>query len=171
MNLTGKASTLALMSIRLTAMMLIAITLGASPAAAEWVQKTGETMSIWSDAGTTIKDEYAREDVMPRMEIRCEQGGALAARIDWGRFISSFSTEVGFKVDNGNFIWLKWKVDGSEKITLSPSADDSRRLLTSMSGGKTLTVDVAPYSEGPIVVTFDLAGFTEVLDSLRADCQ
>ena len=88
MNLTGKASTLTLMSIRLTAMMLIAIILGASPAAAEWVQKTGETMSIWSDAGTTIKDEYAREDVMPRMEIRCEQGGALAARIDWGRFIS-----------------------------------------------------------------------------------
>ena len=53
MNLTGKASTLTLMSIRLTAMMLIAIILGASPAAAEWVQKTGETMSIWSDAGTT----------------------------------------------------------------------------------------------------------------------
>ena len=74
-------------------------------------------------------------------------------------------------MDNGNFIWLKWKVDGSEKVTLSPSADDSRRLLTSVSGGKTLTVDVAPYSEGPIVVTFDLAGFTEELDSLRADCQ
>ncbi len=73
--------------------------------------------------------------------------------------------------DDGRFMWLKWRVDGSEKVTYSPSADDSARLIEAMKSGQTLTVDVTPYSEGPVVVTYDLAGFSESLDALRASCQ
>ena len=67
-------------------------------------------------------------------------------------------------------MWLKWKVDSSEQVTLSPSADDTQRLLDAMDGGSLLTVDVSPYSEGPVVVTFDLAGFAEARASLEAAC-
>ena len=96
----------------------------------------------------------------PRIEFHCSPADGAQSRpaSDWRRFISSFSTEVGFKVDDGKFTWLKWKVDGSEKVTMSPSADDTRlKLIDATVGGNELLVDVTPYSEGPVTVTFDLA--------------
>ena len=144
----------------------------ASMAAGLWQSGSGEVEWISQNAGNTIKDETAQKDVTPRIEFRCTPGDpAITARVDWSRFISSFSTEVGFKVDDGRIMWLKWRVDSSEKVTYSPSGDDSARLIEAMKGGQTLTVDVAPYSEGPVVVTYDLAGFSESLDALRASCQ
>ena len=151
--------------------LLFIVCLWACAASAEWVHESGDVEAIASDAGSTIKDEYAKNDVTPRMSFQCAPGdAAVTARIDWGRFISSFSTEVGFKVDDGKFMWLKWKVDGSEKVTLSPSADDTARLTSAMREGKLLTVDVSPYSEGPVVVTFDLEGFAEALAALESGC-
>lgn len=150
---------------------MIVASLWVTQAAAEWMRESGEVESIASDAGNTIKDEYAQNDVRPRMMFQCAPGDpAITARIDWGRFISAFSTEVGFKVDDGKFMWLKWKVDSSEQVTLSPSPDDTRRLLEALQGGSVLTVDVSPYSEGPVVVTFDLTGFAEALSALQASC-
>jgi len=141
-------------------------------AAGQWKPASGEVESISQDAGNTIKDEYAQNDVTPRIEFRCTVGDpSVIASIDWGRFISAFSTEVGFKVDDGKFMWLKWKVDGSEQVTYSPSVDDSAKLIEALSAGSTLTVDVSPYSEGPVVVTYDLAGFTAALEGLRESCQ
>lgn len=143
----------------------------ASVSSNPWVYESGDVQSISSVADNTIRDESAQNEVTPRIEFRCDQGGnRITAQIDWGRFISSFSTEVGFKVDDGKFMWLKWKVDSSEKITLSPSADDTQRLLDAMVGGSLLTVDVSPYAEGPVVVTFDLTGFAEARDALQASC-
>lgn len=150
---------------------MIVASLWVTQAAAEWMRESGEVESIASDAGNTIKDEYAQNDVTPRMMFQCAPGDpAITARIDWGRFISAFSTEVGFKVDDGKFMWLKWKVDSSEQVTLSPSPDDTRRLLEALQVGSVLTVDVSPYSEGPVVVTFDLTGFAEALSALQASC-
>jgi len=141
-------------------------------AAGQWTPASGEVESISQDAGNTIKDEYAQNDVTPRIEFRCTTGDpSVLASVDWGRFISAFSTEVGFKVDDGKFMWLKWKVDGSERVTYSPSVDDSAKLIDAMSNGETLTVDVSPYSEGPVVVTYDLAGFAAALEGLRKNCQ
>lgn len=140
-------------------------------AAGQWTAATSEVESIAQDAGNTIKDEYARNDVTPRMELRCTPGDpTVTARIDWGRFISAFSTEVGFKIDDGKFMWLKWKVDGSERVTYSPSGEDTAKLIEAMTAGATLTVDVSPYSEGPVVVTYDLAGFPAELEALRNRC-
>ena len=141
-------------------------------AAGQWQPASGEVESISQLAGNTIKDETAQNDVTPRLEFRCTPGDpTVTARVDWGRFISSFSTEVGFKVDDGRFMLLKWNVDSSEKVTYSPSADDSARLIEAMRAGRTLTVDVTPYSEGPVVVTYDLAGFADSLEALRATCE
>jgi len=132
----------------------------------------GEVAMLYQDAGNTIRDEYATKDVTPRLSFSCVPGDpSITARIDWKRFISSFSTEVGFKVDDGRFSWLKWKVDGSEKVTISPSADDSGKLLTMMGAGEKLKVEISPYSEGPVEVDFALAGFAEALESLKGRCQ
>ena len=57
--------------------------------------------SLQQDSANTIKDEYATKDVTPQLTFRCAPGDpAITARIDWRRFVSSFNTEVGFKVDD-----------------------------------------------------------------------
>jgi hypothetical protein len=132
----------------------------------------GEVAVLYQAAGNSIKDESASADVTPRLEIRCSPGDpSLTARIDWQRFISSFSTELGFKVDDGRFTWLKWKTDSSEQVTLSPSAEDTATLIRLMGSGSRLTVEVTPYSEGPVEVGFDLTGFDEALLALQDACR
>jgi len=127
--------------------------------------------SLQQDSLTTIKDEYAKQDLSPKLEFRCMPGDpAITARIDWQRFISSFSTELGFKVDGGRFTWLKWKVDQSNKVTFSPSAADSQKLIDLALGGEKLLVEVTPYSGSPVTVAYDLAKFSGALAELQERC-
>lgn len=127
--------------------------------------------SLWQDSLTNIKDEDAKKDLQPQLQFRCTPGDpAITAQIDWQRFISSFSTELGFKVDGGKFTWLKWKVDQSNKITLSPSADDSQKLVDLALGGDKLLVEVTPYSQSPVTVEYDVTEFSAALVKLREQC-
>jgi hypothetical protein len=132
----------------------------------------GSVVSMRQDSSKTIKDESAANEVTPVLEFRCTPGDqTVTARIDWQRFISSFSTEVGFKVDGGRFTWLKWKLDPSEQVTYSPSAADSQKLIDALKAGSELLVEVSPYSQGPETAEFDLAGFSDALESLVNECQ
>ncbi len=143
-----------------------------------WVLTLGEDSSSYEvvallqqDSANTIKDEYATKDVVPQLMFRCVPGDpTITARIDWQRFISSFNTEVGFKVDDGKTLWLKWGVDRSNKITVSPSADDSRSLVEHLQEGKSLRVEVSPYSEPPVTAEYDLTGFAKGLKALLKEC-
>jgi type VI secretion system protein VasI len=153
-------------------------TIFAQEMAGRWTLAIGEdpssyevVASLQQDAANTIKDEYATKDVTPVLSLRCAPGDpAVTARIDWQRFISSFNTEVGFKVDGGKTLWIKWGVDRSNKITLSKSADDSKALLAHLADGKSLQVEVTPYSESPVTVEFDLAGLAQGLEQLHKEC-
>ena len=128
-------------------------------------------MSLQQDSSTTIKDENATKDVVPRLSFRCRPGAAnVIARIDWGRFISSFSTEAGFKVDDGKRTWLKWKVDSSEQVTISPGTDDTQRLVSQLLPGERLEVEISPYSASPVTVQFELSDLEAGLSALKAAC-
>jgi len=131
-----------------------------------------EVFVLRQNSSATIKDASAKNDVTPQLEFRCSSGDpTVTARIDWQRFISSFSTEAGFKVDGGKFTWLKWKVDSSEKITISPSAADSQRLMDLLGNGKELLVDISPYSAAPVQAYFDISTLSTELSSLTVNCQ
>jgi hypothetical protein len=124
------------------------------------------------EGNRTLTVGDATIDVNPRLAFRCVPGKAeITARIDWQRFISSFNTEVGFKVDGGKFVWVKWGVDQSNKITMSKTASDSQALIDHLASGSELLVEISPYSESPVTVQYDLGGLSEGLDALRAECQ
>ena len=132
----------------------------------------GSAVALYQDSSKTISDEAATGEVRPRLEFRCTSGDeTVIARINWNRFISSFSTEVGIKVDGGRFMWLKWKMDQSEQSTVSPSASDSQKLIEALSAGTGLLVEVSPYSMGPETAEFDLTGLADSLAALTARCQ
>ncbi len=146
--------------------------------AGHWILASSEdpsipnpTVVLRQDSATTIKDEAAEDDVTPRLRFRCAPGDtSITASIDWRRFISSFSTEAGFKVDDRRFLWLKWKVDQTKQVTSSPSTEDTRKLTTLLKSGRKLLVEITPYSESPVTVEFDLTGFADAIDALAAHC-
>lgn len=156
---------------KLTAILILLPAASWAGADANWLLETADGISISQDADNTIRDESYTKEVTPNMALLCSGGGSITAQIDWKRFISSFSTEVGFKVDGGKFTWLKWKVDGSEKVTLSPSADDTGKLIDALGMGNSLLVEITPYAEGPVEANFDLTGFAEKLDKLKDACR
>lgn len=144
----------------------------------DWILAVGEdsstnetVASLRQDSQGTIKDEYAKQDLHPQLIFRCVPGNAtIMARIDWQRFISSFNIELGFKVDGGKYTWSKWKVDQSNKVTLSPSVADSQKLIDLVLGGEKLLVEVTPYSQSPVTVEYNLVGFSVALEKLRQLC-
>lgn len=145
----------------------------------KWTVAVGEDSSsyetvatLYQDSSNSIKDEYATKDINPQLAFRCAPGNPeVSVRIDWRRFISSFNTEVGFKADDGKTLWQKWGVDQSNKITLSKSPADSQSLIDYLANGSSLQVEISPYSEPPVTVEYDLAGFPAALEKLRAECQ
>lgn len=144
-----------------------------------WILSTGEdpdrsetVSSLHQESSTSIKNEAWTAEVVPQLAFHCSPGdAAIVSRIDWRRFISSFKTEIGFKVDDGKRTWLKWGVDGSEKVTISPSADDTAKLVAQLLGGEKLEVRISPYSQGPVDANFDLTAFDEALQVLKASCK
>jgi len=140
--------------------------------AAQWTLGTDIETSrpaLSQSSTKSVRDEGATGDVTPVFSFRCDP--PIVARIDWQRFISSFSTEVGFKVDDGKFTWLKMKVDDSEQVTYSASSDDTQKLVDLFATGAKLTVEVSPYSESPITAEFDLDAFESTLGVLEANCR
>lgn len=129
-------------------------------------------ISLQQKSADSILDEYGKIKIHPVFEFRCAAGSdtAVAFRIDWRRFISSFNTEVGFRVDGGKVLWLKLGVDRSNKVTLSKSAADVGKLISRLSDGDIVEVEVAPYSEPSVFVRFDLSSFGDGLSELKKTC-
>lgn len=133
---------------------------------------TWETVHVLSQASDdSIADEYGEKQVQPVIELRCTEGnGAVDLQIDWQRFVSSFNTEAGFKVDDGNREWIDLGVDDSNRITIARRESDVSALLERMAGGDALSVEIIPYSESSVTVGFSLVGADTALEGLRAAC-
>lgn len=130
------------------------------------------SVAIVQESPDAIADESASDEVHPVLDFRCPArgDGTVTLQIDWRRFISSFNTEVGFRVDGGKATWIKMGVDSSNKITLGKAADTTK-LINTIAGGKTLNVEVAPYSEPSVFVNFDVSTLPAALEKLRDACQ
>lgn len=147
----------------------------AAPAAAEWTlaedagSYAGRQLLSQASADR-IADEYASKEVAPVISFFCADGAdTIAMQIDWRRFISSFKTEAGFKIDDGSAEWFKLDIDSSNKITTATPADTAA-LIEMSHAGSVLQVEIAPYSEPSVFVTFDVATLAEQLSRLRDTC-
>jgi hypothetical protein len=163
---------------------LAALAVTAAPAFADsppetWALSVGRDPVSWEnvatltiDATTEIANEYATKQVRPKLNFRCTPGGGgpVSLRVDWQRFISSFNTEVAFKADEKDLMLVNWGVDKSNKITQPRASSDSRELMAYLKGARRLQVEVIPYSESLLTVSFDLSGIDSALDSLARKC-
>ncbi|MEM9209572.1 MAG: hypothetical protein AAGA61_10010 [Pseudomonadota bacterium] len=132
-----------------------------------------ETVRVLAQTSSdSIADEYSNKQVNPVIQFRCTEGGdsSVSMQIAWQRFISSFNTEAGFQVDDGKRNWIKLGVDDSNAVTRSRSESDVTTLIASLSAGTSLSVEIEPYSEPAVRVSFDLRGFAAGIAALREAC-
>jgi len=135
---------------------------------------SGETITwLQQQSLDAIRDESGKETIYPLIGFECVPGSEpnIRLRIDWRRFISSFSTEVGFQADDGKTVWLKFAVDSTNNVTVSRSRADVRKLLQLLSNAKTVKLEIAPYSEPSIFANFDTSTFNSALDTLNEICE
>jgi len=134
---------------------------------------SGEAIvALQQEASDRIPDTSGKDKVTPLLEFHCVagRGEAIQFRVNWKRFISSFNTEVGFRVDGGKTLWLKLGVDASNEITHAKSSSDIAKIIEQFSSGNTAELDVAPYSEPSVLVHFDISTFKAALESLKQSC-
>jgi hypothetical protein len=152
----------------------------AAELAGHWTLAAGRDEQSWEDVVTLsvdsqneIADEYATKKVHPQLAFHCIVGGdgTVSARVDWRQFISSFNTEVGFKADERELLLVNWGVDKSNKITMPRGMKDGNDFVDYVKGASKLQVEVIPYSESLITVSFDISGIDDELESLVAECQ
>ena len=129
-------------------------------------------LSLQQESADTILGEDGKTGVRPVLEIQCTPKVANSTnfRIDWRRFISSFNTEAGFRVDGGKASWIKLGVDRSNKITLSRSAADVDKIIVKIANAEKLEIEIAPYSEAPVFAGFDVSTFTSAMARLLDAC-
>lgn len=135
---------------------------------------SGETIAwLRQQSADSIPAESGTETVYPVMGFQCSPGTEpnIRLRIDWRRFIASFNTEVGFRVDGGKPLWLKLGVDPKNTVTMSKSSADVRKLLQQLSNAATVELEVAPYSEPSVFVNFDISTFGSAFTVFRESCQ
>ncbi|MEQ9563977.1 MAG: hypothetical protein RLN69_15765 [Woeseiaceae bacterium] len=152
----------------------------AADLADHWTLASGRDEQSWEDvvmlsveSQNEIADEYATKNVHPQLAFQCVGGGdgTVSARVDWRRFISSFNTEVGFKADDRELLLVNWGVDKSNKITMPRGKKDGDDFIDYLKGASKLQVEVIPYSESLITVSFDISGIDDALQSLIAECR
>lgn len=135
---------------------------------------TWETVHVLSATSLdTIPDENGAEEVRPVLSFRCTEGGdgKVVLAIDWRRFVSSFNTEAGFRLDEGDRNWIDMRVDDSNRITTARNDSDASALLDGLQGADDLSVEIVPYSESAVTVGFDAAGFAGSAESLVVACR
>lgn len=131
-----------------------------------------EALVLARPAGETVRDENGTEDVRPVLELRCTPpGGPLELGVDWGRFISSFGTEIGVSVDGGEQAWFDVRVDESNRVTRTDRPADVEAIMAMLEAGDTLAVEVPPYAGAPITVTFGLDGYAAAAREFEARCE
>lgn len=131
-----------------------------------------EAVVLARSAGETVRNENGTKDVRPVLELRCTPpGGSPELSVDWGRFISSFGTEIGLSVDGGEQAWFDVKVDDSNRITRTDRPADVEAMLAMLEAGDTLAIEVPPYAGEPITVTFGIDGYAAAAAEFEARCR
>ena len=134
---------------------------------------SGEAVAfLRQESRESIRDESGKNSLYPVFEFRCipSRDPGIRFQIDWRRFISSFNTEVGFRVDGGKALWLKLGVDQTNRITLSKSSKDVNKLIQLFGDATTVELEIAPYSEPSVFVRFDISSFNSAVETLNERC-
>jgi len=120
------------------------------------------TLSL--EANESVGARYRR--VTPTLILRCKER-KTDAYISWDAYLGLEQTTVLTRLDDRPASKSEWSLSTDNKATFAPQA---KTFIKGLLGHSRLVSQVTPYSESPVLVTFDLAGLDAALKPLSDAC-
>jgi hypothetical protein len=105
--------------------------------------------------------------VTPVLTVACSNG-QLSGFINWSYYLGLGSVAARFRFDKNRAYMESWDTYGDHKAMFFP--DDARNLVKRLVAHNKLLVQVAPFSELPVMAEFNIAGLSSHLDEIKAHC-
>lgn len=115
------------------------------------------------------------------LELTCDstRPGDYRLVLNWGEFLPSTKPEVTTRIGQGDSVTGSWQADRFRERTIFPGPESGyskAELVNELeaeaeAGNTTLVFRTTPYNYTPITAVFDVTGFTDVIQPMRASCQ
>jgi type VI secretion system protein VasI len=108
------------------------------------------------------------ETVSPTLVIRCNEG-ETNAYISWNLYLGIDSTTMLTRLDKNPASTKTVSISTNNKAVFMPGSGIS--FAKQLSSHKTLLTQITPYSQNPVMATFDVNGLPDAIKPLRAACK
>ena len=116
-------------------------------------------------AESPVRKRY--ETTTPTLLIRCKEK-RLEAYITFGFFLGSDSTRVLTRYDKRSAQTASWSISTDHTAVFVNGSIVS--FIKEMIKSESLLVELTPYSESPVMTTFDVRGLAEASKTLQQTC-
>lgn len=99
--------------------------------------------------------------------------------LNWGEFLPSTEPDVTTRIGQGDSVTGTWRTDRFRERTIYPGSEagfSKVELVNQLqaeadAGNATLVFRTTPYNYAAITAVFDMTGFSDVIEPMRASCQ
>lgn len=103
------------------------------------------------------------------MQFYCAKD-ASGLTMQWNEYIAGDITQVMMRYDKGEAESTNWMVDRQHIGAFYHGSDSMNDMLRKISKANTLTTQVDPYMEPPLIAIFDVRKLAVALDRLKSKC-
>lgn len=123
-----------------------------------------KTVVLRLNANNSVSNAYKTS--IPTLILRCQERDT-EAYVTYEMFIDTEEAWVTYRFDKNKAEEGTWGVSSDHEALFIPRAISFIKTLLQ---SETLFVRVTPYGEGPVSVSFDLRGLSQVIGPLQAAC-
>lgn len=139
----------------------------------KWIVRTdkspiNDTTNVYLSLSSEQSVRSGYNTVTPTLLIRCAEG-KTNAYITWDLYLGLGSTSMLTRLDKATAVTKTWSISTDNKAVFVSGSDIifAKQLMSH----QTLLAQITPYSQSPVMATFDIGGLSEAIKPLREACK
>lgn len=139
----------------------------------KWIVKTdkspiNDTINVYLSLSSEQSVSSGYNTVTPMLLIRCAEG-KTNAYITWDLYLGLESTKMLTRLDKAPAVTKTWSISTDNKAVFVSGNDMA--FVKQLMLHQTLLTQITPYSQSPVMATFDIGGLSEAIKPLRDACK
>ncbi|HYN82159.1 MAG TPA: type VI secretion system-associated protein TagO [Gemmatimonadaceae bacterium] len=139
----------------------------------KWIVRTdkspiNDTTNVYLSLSSEQSVRSGYDTVTPTLIIRCAEG-KTNAYITWDLYLGLESTSMLTRLDKGPAVTKTWSISTDNKAVFVSGSDMA--FAKQLMSHQTLLAQITPYSQSPVMATFDIGGLSEAIKPLREACK
>ena len=139
----------------------------------KWIVRTdkspiNDTTNVYLSLSSEQSVHSGYDTVTPTLFIRCA-GGKTNAYITWDLYLGLESTSMLTRLDKAPAVTKTWSISTDNKAVFVSGSDVA--FAKQLMAHQTLLAQITPYSQSPVMATFDIGGLSEAIKPLREACK